>query len=111
MPKRDVSASNVQSKKTKLSNELAGLEAQSERLAFQNELKETIKDLKKNPSKLKTVKIVMAMDEGAVVDKKVEFSHQIANKTLARVPAKHLCDELFPEGRHYESRDAGPLEG
>lgn len=95
-PKRNISAANVTSKRSKVSRELETLENKEDDLKFQKDLDKVVAALKKDHSKMKKVLLVLAMDTVDKFDRTLYFPSDLANRSVTRVPQKFLTDSFFP---------------
>ena len=95
--KRGVSSTNVECKSRRLGQELGILQDRREKLEFQHDLQEHMKDMKANPKKLAKARIAANLDTNPAHDKKADFHPTTAAKTLAKVPVTHLSETWFPQ--------------
>ena len=94
--KRAVSIANVGSKRAKMSRELGALVDKEDKIGFQNDLQWLQTELKKNPSKMRSVKSVVKLDVQSEADKDTNFAQLLLHRSIARIPPTFLVKKWLP---------------
>jgi hypothetical protein len=87
----------VSSKNRKVARELAGLLDTSNSVAFQKDLAAVTEQLQKDPERMASVKMVIAMEKVGTPGEVASFNTDLIGRTLNRVPTTHLTEVFFPK--------------
>ena len=72
------------------------LDEKADAVGFQEDLEWLNSELKKDPSKMKTIKHVVKMKKEVKWDKGSSFCPDLQGRSVSRVPQKHLTSKWFP---------------
>ena len=94
-PKRNLSRHNVDAKRKRLESEMSDLVCKQDELQFAEDLKWVAEALRKAPSKMKSVKALLKLDEGVTFDSSVELSPDLIRRNITRLPMWFLRSVLL----------------